>query len=302
MTKYKALLIFGLFTVFIFGTAAQSDCDSKKNKNAPVNTNSNGDAMSDNKKPAKTPRNGSAEVKTLAEGSFGKIEQPFLFVVRSAETYRQLQNVFAELPPDPGINFDEQAVIAAFAGTKSTGGYSVEIKKSGEKVSVSVVNPPKDAMLTQALTMPYQVAIVPVEAEKGLKLEVSTDWKNAAQTFKLSSGEFESSGGFAGRLKKFTAQGTINVWRFEDLVTFDFNLSGADKNMQLTEMASGVAKNGKIDLVRLDAGSFSEGPKPPVKATGTIADDKLTLTLEPLPTNIRDGFQVSGKLEAVKSK
>jgi len=305
MTTHKALLLFGLTTISIFGTAAQSDCNSKKNKNAAANINSNQNMTGSNKKPSETPTtDGSANMKTLAEGSNGKIEQPFLFIARSAETYKQFQSAFGDLPSSSGVNFDKQAIVAAFAGTRNTGGYSVEIKKLGEKVSVSVVNPPPDAMTTQALTTPYRVAIVSVEAEQSLNLEVSKDWKNAAQTYKLSSSEFESSGGLAGRLKKFAAEGTIDVWQFGDLVTLGFNLSGkgADEKLQLTEISSGIAKDGKITLARLDSGSFSEGPKPPLKVSGTLTADKLTLAFEPLPTMVADGFQVRGKLEAVSIK
>ena len=305
MTKHKALLLFSLTAISIFGTAAQSDCNSKKNRNAATNINSNQNTMSNNKKSSETPKAAdNGNVKTLAEGFYGKVEKPFLFVARSAETYRQLQSVIEDLPSDSEVDYNKQAIIAAFAGTRNTGGYSVEIKKSGEKVSVSVNNPPPGAMVTQALTMPYKVAIIPVEEENGLNLEVSNDWKNAARTFKLSSGEFESSGGIAGRLKKFAVEGTIDVWQFGDFVTLDFNLSGkgADKNMQLTETASGAAAGGKITLARLDAGSFSEGPKPPLKVSGTISNGKLSLTFEPLPANIADGFQVRGNLEAILIK
>lgn len=323
MTKHKASLIFSLLAICIFGTAAQSDCDSKKNKNAAADTISNRNAMSsDNKSnanksaetsmPAKNEKTNeetneesnkdNGEIKTIAEGSYAQTEEPFLFVVRSEETYRQLQKVISELPSSPGIDFDKQAIIAAFAGTKGSGGYSVEIKKTGENFSVSVAGPPPGAMVTQALTMPYKAVIVPIEAEKSLNLDVSGDWQNAARTFKLSSGDFETSGGFAVRLKKFAAQGEIKVWQFGELIAFDFDLTGADANMRLTEIASGTAKNGKIELARIDAGSFSEGPKPPLKASGTISGEKLNLTFEPLPTKIRDGFQTRGTLEAFKTK
>jgi PrcB C-terminal len=305
MTKYKALLLFNLTAISIFGTAAQSNCDSKQNKKAATNINSNQNTMSSNKKPAETPTAAdNGEIKTLAEGFYGKVEKPFLFVARSAETYRQLRGVIEDLPPDSGVDYNKQAIVAAFAGTRNTGGYSVEIKKSGKKVSVSVNNPPPGAMVTEALTMPYKVAIVPVEAENGLNLEVSNNWKNAARIFKLSSGEFESSGGIAGRLKKFAVEGTIDVWQFGDFITFDFNLSGKDanKNMQLTEIASGALSGGKINLARLDTGSFSEGPKPPLKVSGTISNGKLILTFEPLPTNAADGFQARGNLEAMLVK
>ncbi len=244
------------------------------------------------------------EIKILAEGSYGKREEPFLFIARDANTYAQLKNILEDLSAVSEIDFDKQAVIAAFAGMKNTGGYSVEIKKSGEKISISVNAPPPDAMVTEALTMPYKVAVVPVERENSLNLDVSENWKKAAQTYNVSSSEFEYSGGIAGRRKPFTAEGTIDFWQFGDLVTLNFNLAGKGENkaMKLTETASGYLKDGKLNLARLDAGSFSEGPKPPLKVSGTMTDGKLILNFEPFPANVPDGFQARGKLEAVKIK
>jgi hypothetical protein len=94
------------------------------------------------------------------------------------------------------------------------------------------------------------------------------------------------------------------VLQMGDFVTLDFNLSskGTESEMKLDGVASGIVRNGKIDLAQLNAGSFSEGPKPPVKVSGTMADSKLALTFEPLPTKAADGFQVGGKLEALKMK
>jgi hypothetical protein len=304
MMKSKTATLLLSVAILVFGTAAQKDCGAKKNSNSPSNSASN-NAMNNNTKPAANASPMSdGEIKTLAEGFNSKIEEPFLYVVRSAETYRQLQTAIDDLPSVAGIDFEKQAIVAAFAGTKSTGGYSVEIVKSGEKVAVSVENPPADAMLSQALTSPFKIAIVPVETENNLNLEISDEWKNAARIYNLTSGEFESSGGIAGRMKKFSAQGTIEIWQFGDLATLKFNLAGtnAEKNMRLIETASGTAKNGAIDLAQLDAGSFSEGPKPPLKVSGTISSGKLSLNFEPLPTNIRDGFSLRGKLEGMSTK
>ena len=186
---------------------------------------------------------------------------------------------------------------------KNTGGYSLAIKKSGETFAVEILSPPPGAIVTQVLTSPYKVILVPVEEEKSLNLIISADFKPAVTTYKISASEFEYSGGFAGRLKRFSADGTIDVMQAGDLVTLDFNLSGkgADSAMNLSETASGTLRNGKLALPRLDAGSFSEGPKPPVKVSGSINENKLNLTFEPLPTNTADGFSMSGKLEAIKN-
>ena len=244
------------------------------------------------------------ELKIIAEGAYGTVETPFVFVARSRETYAQLQSFVENLPPASEIDFGKTAVVAAFAGTKNTGGYSVAIRQAAGKIMIDVVAPPKDAMTTDALTTPFKVALVSVEEENSLPLEVSLNWKSAIQTYRITSGEFEYSGGLAGMQKKFNAEGTTGVMRFGDYVTLIFNFwgKGADKDKKLTETASGVLKINKIDLARLDAGSFAENPKPPLKVSGTISNDKLSLTFEPLPTNVADGFQARGKIEAVKIK
>jgi len=296
MKIFKLLLLTVVSFSFIGCVSAQTNKRKTTQK-----SNSKATKPMNNKQDAK-PTN--AEIKIIAEDAYGTIETPFVFVARSKETYAQMQMFVENLPPNSEIDFGKIAVIAAFAGTKNTGGYSVSIRQTVDKIVVEVIEPPKDAMTTDALTMPFQVALVPVEEEKSLPLEVSANWKSAVQTYKITSGEFESSGGFAGTLKKFSAEGTIGVLSFGDYATLIFNLSGkgANKNMRLTETASGVMKEGKINLERLDAGSFSEGPKPPLKVSGTLSGGKLSLMFEPLPTKIADGFQASGKIEAVKIK
>lgn len=244
------------------------------------------------------------EIKIIAEGFYGTVETPFIFAARSAETYEQLRKLVENLPPASEIDFTKAAVVAAFAGTKNTGGYSVAIQRTADKISIEVVAPPKDAMTTDALTQPFAVALVPIDEGKTLPLEASVNWKTATQDYKITSGEFKSSGGFAGRLKKFNAEGTIAASIFGDYITLVFNLSGkgADANLRLTETASGVIKNGKIDLARTGAGSFAGDSKPPLKVSGTMTGEIISLTFDSLPSRVADGFQVSGKIEAVKIK
>jgi len=243
-------------------------------------------------------------VKTISEGAYSKVDTPFVFVARSAETYAQLQEMVENLPSASDIDFKTTAIVAAFAGTKNTGGFSVDIKNVSNKIFLEVVAPPKGAMLAQALTTPYKVALIPAVPEKNLLLEVSTNWKNAAQTYRVTKGEFESSGGFAGRIEKFYAEGTISVIDFGNYATLIFILSGKEKQKtrKLSEIASGILNEGKIELNHLNAGSLSEAPRQPLKVIGTLTKDKLSLTFESLPTNMRDGFEIRGKIEAVKIK
>ena len=242
------------------------------------------------------------ELKIIAEGSYGSVETPFIFVARSKEAYAQLQKLVENFPPAPEIDFTQTAVVAAFAGTKNTGGYSVAVKKAADKIRIDVVEPPKDAMTTDALTTPFTVATVPIEEGKSLSLEVSANWKNAMQNYKITTGEFETAGAPASRLKKFNAEGTIGVLTFGDYATLVFNLSGkgADKNWRLTETASGLLKDGAIDLAQIGAGSLAGNSPSSLKVSGTLGSDKLSLSFEPLPSGVNNGFQTRGKIQAVK--
>ncbi len=65
------------------------------------------------------------DMKILAEGAYSEIEQPFVAVVRDAETYAVLRELVGALPEMSESDFSKHVVIAAFLGTRSTGGYSV---------------------------------------------------------------------------------------------------------------------------------------------------------------------------------
>ncbi len=304
MKNYKSVILIALGLTLFFCVAAQSDCQSKNkaqtNKSNGKNQNMN--AVNKPDEVGSQPENGA--LKVIASGANSKVETPFIFLARSPETYAELRNLAEDLPPASEINFDNQAVIAAFAGTKNTGGYSVEIKGSANKIQFEIVAPPKDAMVTQALTTPFQAAVVSVEKENAVSLDVSGEWAKASENYKITFGEFESSGGITGRGADFSAEGTVRVLRSGEYATLVFNLSGkgAEESKKLNATASGTIKDGNVELTRVDAGTFAQTPRPPLKVSGTLENDKLNLAFEPLPTNVADGFQVRGKIEAVKMK
>jgi hypothetical protein len=68
-------------------------------------------------------------------------------------------------PQIPKIDFDRRMVIAVFMGSRNTGGYSVKITSvelNGKlTVKVKESGPPPGGMVTEALTAPYHVIVVP---------------------------------------------------------------------------------------------------------------------------------------------
>ncbi len=85
-------------------------------------------------------------------------ERPRVVVAPSAEALSR--EIGAEVP-DSG----EGTYLAAYWGQKPTGGYSLAVRSArleGENVTVGLAlkEPPPDAIVTQALTYPYAVAVV----------------------------------------------------------------------------------------------------------------------------------------------
>ncbi|MDQ3321811.1 MAG: protease complex subunit PrcB family protein [Acidobacteriota bacterium] len=244
-------------------------------------------------------------IEMLAEGSDSIVETPFVFVARTPETFSQLQKLVKNLPPEK-IDFNKTAVIAAFAGTKNTGGYSVNIEKNANKISVNVAAPPKDAFVTQVLTTPYAVALVAIERENSLNLDLPANFSGAMKKYRVTGGEFQLSGGIAGIQKKFGATGTIGVLSFGEHVTLMFNLTGkaGESGRKLNEIVSGVLDGKKLSFPRVEAGDFIDRPHPFLIADGIFLKEKLSLQFKSGEPDyvVSDGFEGSGKIEAVEIK
>ncbi len=239
--------------------------------------------------------------KILAEGAYSKVDAPFIFVARDSETYIKMQTLVEGLPEASKIDFTNSAVIAGFGGEKSTGGYSVNIRKTEGKYHVEVKSPGKDIMTTQVITTPFKVVQFPIKEEEGLPLNLSPDFSKKLQSFQITKNSFGFSGGFAGISNEFRATGTISILSFEDFVTMTFDLKGTIKeiNRRLSETATGTLKDGEIRLARLDAGTFSDSPHPPFSVMGLLREKNLSLSFSPLPTFIADGYKGHGSLVAI---
>jgi hypothetical protein len=240
----------------------------------------------------------------LSAGSQSQVDQPFVFIARDAKTYAQLQNLVEGLPAVSTVDFRRNAVVAGFAGTRPTGGWTVEIKKSGNRFGVVIQPPAKGSMVIQVITTPFKVSLVPVDEEAGLLLTLAPAIINQMQVFRVNKGDFEFTGGIAGICRKFKADGTIRLLTFGEYSTiwFDLKGKGTEKKRKLSDIASGTLKIGKFELPRLDAGSFVELPRPPFEVIGTLKSKVLSLNFNSLPTNLADGFEGKGKLEAIRLK
>ena len=243
------------------------------------------------------------EMKTLAEGGYSNVTDALLVVAREAETYAALRELINQLPALPADFFNSQAVVAAFLGQRRTGGYSVEITQDAEGiVHVASKSPPADAMTTQAITAPFKIVSVTVRQSALLRITPGDAWQNATRPYKVKSGEFQMSGGIAGRSEAFKLEGDLRIMRYGKFatITFDLKSIGGTKQRIMQTIASGLVNGNQLRIGYLFAGSLINSPHPPLSAEGVFSahEDDLSLKMKTLRPTIADGFIGSGTLEA----
>lgn len=244
-----------------------------------------------------------SEMKVLAEGAYAKVEAPLLVVAREEKVYKALRGLAESLPELGADYFKKNAVVAAFAGTRRTGGYGVEIMREADgSLRVSEASPPKDAMVAQALTAPFRVVSVPVSEGQPLGLHFAGAWEGSLRPYRVNGGDFRWGGGFAGRTEDLRLKGSLRVMRYKKLATFVFNLEGVGGKQErnLHGLATGLINDNALEIPSMDAGTLVDQPRRPLRATGSLSEKerRLTLFFESLPSMVSDGYGGSGKLEA----
>ncbi len=293
-----AIVVISVFSAFVSGqrSITLEELRNMKKENSP--------------KPAPTPEPAEPSptegTKTtfIADGSFSKVEKPFVFVARDRETYLMLGSLIGDFNADKEIDYDKYAVVAAFSGAKDTGGYSVSITMRDGICEIEDVAPVHGAIVTEAITYPFSMVLVPVEEQDPLELATDDTWKQSMDLYDVSSGEFEFSGGFIGMTKKFGISGTVGVLRNGPHVSFFFELyeEGEDPVRKLLETGSGLLDEKMPEIRRLEAGDLIDRPHPPLKVDAKFTGNRIEMEFIPGTRDyvVNDGFEGKGKLTAVK--
>lgn len=245
-----------------------------------------------------------SDIKVLAGGGHSRVGDAFIAVARDAETYAQLRGLVEQLPEMQASFFKTNAVVAAFLGGRRTGGFAVSFTGDGRGLRVGESSPSADMMVTQALTSPFKVVSVPVSDDQPLHVIAEQTWQTGMRPYRVATGAWTMSGGIAGRIEKFQFEGDVRTMRHGKLATFLFALKSREENKarELNGLATGVVQpDGSISITHLDADSFVELPRAAVRAAGRLTNNESNLSLQfaPLPSNVADGFNGEGKLEAV---
>lgn len=305
MSGIRTSIILALLSLVANGAAA-AGCGTEQ-QSAQQNRQSNNQIVDRSSTPSREKGNVDNDIKILRQGSYTLVSEAFVAVARDAETYQELRRLDDNLPILDAGDFNGTAVVAAFLGQRRTGGYGVQITRGANgAVRISEKRPPQGAMTTQALTAPYKIVSVPIENERSLQLDLDPAWRASQRPYKITSGDFTMSGGFAGQSENMRLEGGFSTMRHAALATFIFDVKGAGgtKPRELKEVSTGIVRDGgALGLARFNAGSLVEPPANLLKAKGefTAGENELTLELESLPSTVADGYRGTGRLAAKAS-
>jgi hypothetical protein len=283
----KAITILTL-SLIAFGLGNVPACYEQQKKN--------------DKRVVENPNNSSGDLRTLAEGSQSSITDPFVAVIRDDATYTKLRNMEPGLPRLEADFWRLNVVVAAFLGTRNTGGYSVDISRiESGKIRVVEKAPPKGAMTTQVITSPFKIVSFAPEGSTGVELSGGEIFQERAQLYRISSGSFNLSGGFTGRSESFQLNGKLQVTRLGDLVTIGFALVSNDSSRErsLRSSATGVIKDGSISIERMTHGSLLDPPSGEFKVSGKFLEkNRLSLELTSQPISVPESYGGRGTIDA----
>jgi hypothetical protein len=251
------------------------------------------------------------DLKVLAEGSQSSVQEPFVALCRDAETYEALKKLDKALPKLDRDFFQSHLVIAAYLGTRNTGGYRVIIKRQGEPdlpspyrayVRVHEEAPAKNTIVPQVITSPFSIVSLEVNGTPPLTLGLDYAWRQKQQPYRVKSGTFSMGGGFAGTHEQWEPHGELLALRARGFVSFYISLAGTSPNKErsLSDFVTGTMQKNEIAIKKMSTDVFVEGPNGGFSATGSFKDGdvKLSLMFGSLRSLVSDGYDGAGSLEA----
>ncbi len=246
---------------------------------------------------------GSVTLCVLGEGLMGGPSAPFVAVVRDLGTYESLarESGVALARLDRGF-FDEGIVIAAFLGDRPTPGYKPVIERTADGFRIREETPPRDAILPQMITSPFEVVSAPLRPRAGVGLDVPDPLRCGLRPYRVVSGTFESRAGKAGERSSFGIEGSVLSGRLGSLATtlVDLRGVGAGEPRAMREAWTSASGTGESSI---DGGSFVAAPCRALLAGVDLreTDGRIRIELSPAPCGASDAVQGHGSIVAERS-
>ena len=116
------------------------------------------------------------ELRTISRGAnaAAKPSQPQAVMAADEAAYQRLWPSLAGGGTPPAVDFASESVVFLLAGSKPTGGWSIDARGATIEAETLVVDaaiqpPPPDAIVTQAFTSPYAVITVKTKSFKDVR-------------------------------------------------------------------------------------------------------------------------------------
>ena len=256
----------------------------------------------DNKNTRSTNPDSSEDLKVLAEGSVSPINTSFVGVFRDAETYAALRAQATNLPELKVDFFKSNVLIAAFLGERNTGGYSIAIaQQPNGRIRIAEKAPPKDAIVNQMITSPFKLVSLPTNGTPPVQLSLDERFNQRAQLYRINSGSFTVSGGFAGRTEQYQLAGKLQVMRLAGVISIGFAIvsEGASREHSLRDFATGVASGDTVAISKLSRGTLIDSPSGDLTVRAKFAEkNRWLIDLTTGPVIVPDGYAGKGTIEA----
>lgn len=106
------------------------------------------------------------QISTLAAGSHSSVTTRTNFIITSEDQLRELWKMTDAAGGVPVVDFGTESVIAVFAGTQTTAGYSIAISSVADtqtkrSVTISLTKPGGSCVVAEVITNPYEIVEVP---------------------------------------------------------------------------------------------------------------------------------------------
>jgi hypothetical protein len=123
----------------------------------------------------------------LAQGNDSHIEQQQFQILRDNAALQKLWDSHLEgispKPTVPDVNFAKEMIIAAFAGTKNTGGYvlnitGVSVYPDRVQIDLSLIKPGDNCMVSTTITQPFVLVKTAQLSDKPVNFNLQLKAKN----------------------------------------------------------------------------------------------------------------------------
>jgi len=101
----------------------------------------------------------------ITKGQRSKVTERTNYLITSSVEFNELWKLVDAPGQPPIVNFDENNIIAVFAGEEPNAGYAIEVAHVGDAdsrvVAVTLTKPGGSCLLAKKLTQPYQIIELP---------------------------------------------------------------------------------------------------------------------------------------------